>query len=90
MIKFRYCISQIDQNDRGLIKMTICEFSEGRSGGSYGYCKLVLTDVSSSWYLSLCTNEPSKCPYIQTCPECGVKNSASSVFCSDCGSKLRN
>jgi len=69
--------------------MMTCEFSEGRSGGAYGYCKLILTDVSSSWYLSLCTKEPHKCPYIKVCPKCKVKNSASSAFCQGCGSKLK-
>jgi len=69
--------------------MTTCEFSEARSGGAYGYCKLVLTDVSSNWYLSLCTKDPSKCPYIIECPKCGIKNAASSGFCSECGANLK-
>ena len=68
--------------------MPECEFSEARSGGAYGYCNLVLTDVSSSWYMSLCTKTPSKCPYIKECPKCGNKNAASAPFCSECGTKL--
>jgi hypothetical protein len=69
--------------------MSPCEFSEARSGGAYGYCKIVLTDVSSSWYLSLCTKTPQKCPYIRVCSHCGVKNNASSMFCSECGGKIK-
>ncbi|NVM56021.1 MAG: hypothetical protein HWN66_20150 [Candidatus Helarchaeota archaeon] len=69
--------------------MPECEFSEARSGGAYGFCKLVLTDVSSSWYLSLCKKTPNKCPYIKICPKCKIKNAASSTFCSDCGANLK-
>lgn len=68
--------------------MPTCEFSEPKSGGAYGYCSLVMTDVSSSWYSSLCTKNPSKCPYIKICPHCGTKNAASAPFCSECGKKF--
>lgn len=69
--------------------MPVCEFSESRSGGAYGHCTLVMTDVSSNWYSSLCTKNPSKCPYITECPACGMKNAASSPFCSECGAKIK-
>ncbi|MHA1264288.1 MAG: zinc-ribbon domain-containing protein [Candidatus Helarchaeota archaeon] len=69
--------------------MSTCEFSESRSGGSYGYCTLIMTDVSSDWYLNLCTKTPQKCPYITVCSKCGAKNAASSTFCSECGVNLK-
>lgn len=69
--------------------MNLCEFSEPRSGGAYGFCKLVNSDVSSDWYLSLCTKNPKKCPYVTVCSRCGVVNAAASAFCSECGEKLK-
>ncbi|MFX1295619.1 MAG: hypothetical protein ACFFD2_12310 [Promethearchaeota archaeon] len=69
--------------------MPACEFSEARSGGIYGYCNLVLTDVSTSWFKAHCTKTPFKCPYIRLCPTCKTKNAAASPFCSECGKKLK-
>ena len=69
--------------------MPECEFSEAKSGGVYGYCSLVMTEMSSSWYSSLCIKNPSKCPYIKECPKCGMKNAAFSPFCSECRAKLK-
>ena len=69
--------------------MPVCEFSEERSGGAYGHCNLVMTAVSSDWYLSLCKKNPQKCPYLAECQKCGVKNASSSAFCSGCGAKLK-